>query len=379
LFYRAFFPKTAHTFRERALAAASAAFVALLSPARASTDTCACKHLESVQQELENAEYLSRYFADLAKRLEAIEQKQKDINKDPTHPDSGRSTLQQTARARDEIKAKEMKLPHPAVKDYQGPKEVNFDASTCSNKPGDLKALEEKSSCKELGAISVAHENAHRALCVKLGKDKYLARPHSEVAKEESARYVDQAKAVRALLKKVVDEGKMRVSEETELNVSTRGFEATYFYKTAPFDLQGKSSPGADQWTLSGEGARTGVIKRVSIPGLQCTPYGQLNDKETAQMTLDGLKMSLNAQNVSQAGEVGMRCRAPDGKQGFGQSMRPVGESGGGEVFKDARVKFQSDFTTDAKDMPAAKVLSQGGMAVSGYTKTKVELVCPTK
>lgn len=365
------------------LAAASAALVALASPARAgSTEACACKHLESLQQELENAEFLQRYMLEEAKQLEAIEKPLQEAKKDPTHPDSRVNIEGRTSRARDELRAKEMKLPHPRVKGYTGPDAVNFDPETCKNNPNDLKALREGSSCKELGDIAVAHEEGHRVICLKMNAAKkysYLFRPLSVVAREEADRYREQAKATRALLKKAIDEGKMRVSEETELNAASQGFEATYFYQTKPFDLEGKSSPGADKWAMSGEGARTGVIKRVSIPGIQCTPYGQLNDKEAAQMTLDGLNMSLNVQNVSLAGDVGMRCRAPNGGQGFGQSMRPVGESGAGEVFKDARVKFKSEFVTDAKDMPYAKVLSQGGMSVSGASKTTVELVCPTK
>lgn len=358
------------------------AIAASAGAADAAPEACACKHLESVQQELENAEYLTRYFADQAKRLEAIEKRQTEINKDPTHPDSGRSVVSQTAQARDAMRSKEMKLPHPAVKGYTGPDDVKFDAETCSNKKEDLDALRNGAPCKEIGEISVAHENAHRALCLAMNKAKknsYLFRPHSAVAAEESARYAEQARATREILKKAVDAGKVRVSEETETNVRSQGFDATYYYKTAPFDLNGKSSPAADQWTLTGDGARTGVIKRVSFPGMSCTPYGQLNDKETATLTLDGLSMSLKLQNTARAGDVGMRCTVPGGGQGWGQSMRPVGEQGSGDAFKDQRVRFLSEFTQDASTMDYAKVLAQSGMAVSGYTKTTVEVVCPAK
>lgn len=359
-----------------------AAIAASSGAADAAPEACACKHLESLQQELENAEYLTRYFADQAKRLEAIEKRQVEINKDPTHPDSGRSVVNQTAQARDAMRSKEMKLPHPAVKGYTGPDDVKFDAETCSNKKEDLDALRNGAPCKEIGEISVAHENGHRALCLAMNKAKknsYLFRPHSAVAAEESARYAEQAKATREILKKAVDGGKVRISEETETNVKSRGFDATYYYKTAPFDLQGKSSPSADQWTLTGDGTRTGVIKRVSFPGMSCAPYGQLNDKQSATLALDGLSMSLKLQNTSGAGDIGMRCSAPGGGQGWGQSMRPVGEQGSGEAFKDQRVKFQSEVTQDVSAMEYGKVLAQGGMAVSGYTRIKVELVCPAK
>lgn len=171
----------------------------------------------------------------------------------------------------------------------------------------------------------------------------------------------------------------MKVSEETETTVKTRGFDATYYYKTAPFELKGKSTPGSDQWTMTGEGMRSGIIKRIQFPNMSCVPYGELKDKQKGSLTLDGLKMTLQAQNVSVAGDVGMRCTVPRGGQGWSQSMRPVGESGGGEVFKDARVKFVSDFVTDMATSPAGKALASGGMSVSGFSTTKVELECPAK
>ena len=66
-------------------------------------DSCSCRNLESLQQELENAIYDATFFDDLSRRLDVIEKRQADINKnDPTNPDAGRLVLQVSASARNE-------------------------------------------------------------------------------------------------------------------------------------------------------------------------------------------------------------------------------------------------------------------------------------
>lgn len=351
----------------------------IAAPVRSATESCACKHLESVQQELENAAYEAKFFADLAKRLDAIEKKQADLNKNhPEHPDSGRSVLATSANERLAIMGKEFRLPHKTVKGYTGPNSVEIEPGTCRNAQSQLDALANGSSCKEIGDITLAHEAQHRALCEQMGKDKYWARLPSAIAAEESQRYADQAKAMRNLLKKVIDGGKMRISDEMEVTTSGQGFSATYFYQTAPFDLSGKSNPSTDEWTLKGEGTKTGVIRRAALPGAQCTPYGQLNDRETATMKLDGLSMGLFVETTSKPGDVGLKCRVSKG-QGWGMSMRPQGETGGGDIFRNERVRLMSEVVQDVAAMDFAKTLASGGMSATGYAKTRVELVCPAK
>src|SRR3954447_17101588 len=96
-------------------------------------DSCSCKNLESLQQELENALYDAKFFDDLAKRLDAVEKKQADINKnDPTNPDAGRLVLQVSADARKQIMSKEFKPPHAEVSGYTGPGSVEMEAGKCT-------------------------------------------------------------------------------------------------------------------------------------------------------------------------------------------------------------------------------------------------------
>lgn len=60
-------------------------------------------------------------------------------------------------------------------------------------------------------------------------------------------------------------------------------------------------------------------------------------------------------------------------------SMRPQGETGGGEIFRNERVRLLSEFVEDVARMDFAKTLAGGGMSATGYAKTRVELVRPAK
>lgn len=364
-------------------ALAPAALILWLLPLEsvlASPEACQCKHLESLQQELENALYEADFFAGLSKRLDAIEKKQADLNKnDPANRDAGVSPGSASKQARDAIMTREFRLPNPAVKDYKGPKEVAVENGKCTNQLSDLEGLRDGASCKEIGDVVLKHEEEHRNLCNRMGAERYWTRLPSLVAVEEAERYAAQAKSIRDLLKKAIDGGKLRVSEEMEVTTSGQGMRAVYFYETRPFELEGKSNPGSDQWSLAGDGARTGVIRSAEFPGMQCTPFGQLNDKQSATLTLDGLKMSLRTQTVSQPGDVGLKCRVPGAGQGMGMSMRPPGETGSGEIFKDQRVRFLTEITTDVATMEFARAIAGSGMSATGYEKAAVELVCPAR
>lgn len=367
-------PGMKHVFISAVLAAALAA------PAQAAPEACRCKHLESLQQELENALYEAKFFAELAKRLDAVEKKQADINKnDPTSRDAGTSPGSASKNARDAIMKQEFKLPHKAVKDYKGPASVEIETGKCTNDLGQLRALADGASCKEIGDVVLRHEEEHRNLCNRMGAEKYWTRLPSLIAAEEAERYAAQAKGMRELLKKAIDGGKLRLSDEMEITMTGQGARAVYFYETKPLELAGKSNPGADEWTLKGDGARSGVIRSAEFPGMQCTPFGQVNDKGSASLTLDGLKMSLKMQYVSLPGDVGLKCRAPGAGEGVGMSMRPLGETGSGEIFKDQRVNFLTEIKTDVATMDFARAMAGSGLTATGYAKATVELICPAQ
>ena len=335
-------------------------------------DSCSCKNLESLQQELKNAIYETGFFDSLSQRLDVIEKKQIEINKDPTNSDSGKLVLQVSANARKDIIAREFKLPHPNVAGYTGPDSVDMEAGKCTQNAADLEAMRKGSPCKEIADITLQHEEAHRKLCTSMGADKYWARLPSKIAAEEAERYKAQADAMRGQLKRVIDEGTLTVEAIMEPRVFGPQFDVTYSYVTPKIELKGKSSAGSDNWTLNGKGNQAGTIKKAKIAGMTCKPSGQLNDDVTMAFDTDGLTMSLNEKTKAASGDIYIKCGG-----GFGMSMRPKDDQGGGNLFEDVELQNESVREIDVATLEFAKMIRQGGMSVSGTHKTTVTLVCP--
>ncbi|HEY6726840.1 MAG TPA: hypothetical protein VI197_22560 [Polyangiaceae bacterium] len=360
------------------LAVVVAALV-LIAPALAfaAPKACSCKNLESIQQELANALYLAKFQADLATKVKQAEDDQRDLRKkNPSHP-LAKYPVEKISRQEWEKLRDDVSLPFPQVKGYTGPNSVGLIEGECKNQPNDLKALADGASCKELGTITLKHEQEHRDLCTQMGKAKYWKRLFSEIAAEEADRYTAQAKAIRVLLKKVIDGSTVKVSEETDLKITSGPMEYNYHLSMPAFKLTGKSSPGKDTWELKGTGARTVAVTSVKIPGMTCTPPTQkLPSKVTGTLELDGLKMKLDQSSVTEGGSLTMTCKIPGKGQGFGYGVAPPGERGSGEVFKDADVKLKSSMVENVAQTVWGKAINQTGVSASGTSTTKLTITC---
>jgi hypothetical protein len=335
-------------------------------------DACSCQQLESLQQEVANADYEATFFAGLSERLKAVEDKQIALNKDPTNPDSGRDVLALSGAARADIMAREFHLPHPTVTGYTGPASVDMTFGSCTQKAADLEAMGRGSACSDVADITLKHEAAHRTLCEKLGAQAYWARMPSQIAAEEAARYADQSRAMRDVLKTVITAGTFKVSARMEPRVFGPQFDVTYSYVTDPMELKGQSAPGSDTVTAKSEGHQSGRIKTARIAGMTCTSSGQLNDAVLMSLDTDGFTMGLKQMNHAQKGDIKLRC-----KKGFGMSLRPEKDSGSGTIFSGVPLKLQNEIDQDVAGMEFAKYLRGGGMSVSGKALVTVELVCP--
>jgi hypothetical protein len=325
-----------------------------------------------LQQELKNAVYEAGFFESLSQRLDVIEKQQIEINKDPTNANSGKLVLQVSANARKDIIAKEFRLPHPAVTGYTGPESVDMEAGKCTQNAADLEAMRKGSACKEIADITLKHEEAHRDLCKAMGADAYWARLPSKIAAEEAERYKAQADAMRGQLKRVIDEGTLTVEASMDPHLTGPQFDVTYSYVTPKIEMKGKSSAGSDNWTLDGKGTQAGTIKKAKIAGMSCKPSGQLNDDVKMAFDTDGLTMSLDEKTKAASGDIYIKCAG-----GFGMSMRPKEDQGGGNLFKNLLLQNETVQEVDVSTMEFAKIIRQGGMSVSGTHKTTVTLVCP--
>jgi len=355
------------------LAPALALLVAMapLHPARADDAACSCRHLESIQQELKNAEALLALQQKIARELDAIEAPLIEAKKRPTHPDSDVNIYDRSIRARTEI-VNDFKFPYPKVKGYSGPNEIKMPYGTCEQPAKLLDELRKGSQCRELADINLAHEAAHRAECQAAGADEYWKRLPSKMAAEEVVRYQEQAAALRRLLKKVLDEGEIIVEARMEPRIQGPQFDVTYSYVTGPIQLKGKSAPGADEWSLKGNGVQVTRIARMRVAGMTCTSTGQLNTGIDLTMRTDGLTMALAGKSTSAPGDVKVQCRG-----GHGMSMRPQNEVGSGAYFSDLGVRTETNLSRDVKAMPFAGILAKGGLSASGTETIQVKLICP--
>jgi hypothetical protein len=355
------------------LIAISSAFAVLVpaSPAIADDAACSCRHLESIQQELRNAEALIRVQQEISEKLEAIEAPLIEAKKRPTHPDSDVNIYDRSIRERNSILAG-FTLPHPTPKGYTGPASVRMPFGTCEPSKADLDALRSGSQCREIADINLAHELAHGAECQAMGAAEYWKRLPSKMAAEEVVRYTEQAAALRKLLKKVLDEGEMIVEAKMEPRLRAPQFDVTYTYRTGPITLKGKSSPGADEWSLKGKGVQVTRIGKARLAGMNCTSSGQTNTNIDLTMQTDGLTMALDGKSTSAPGDVKIQCRG-----GHGMSMRPQQEVSQGSYFSDLEVKPETNLSRDVKSMPFAAILARGGLSVSGTETVTVKLICP--
>lgn len=344
---------------------------ALGQPAFADQQACSCRHLQSVQEELKNAEYQATFFTDMAAKLKAVEDPLIEAHKIPTHPDSDVSIVDRSMRARTGI-MRELVLPHDPAFGYKGPATVGMKPGSCEQKSAELDALRDGSQCKEIADIVLAHEAGHRTRCASDTATVYWSRLPSYLAAEEAQSYWTQAKAMRALLKRIIDEGTVTVEAEMGPRITGPQFDVTYAYVTPSFKMEGKSSPGSDTWTLKGKGKRSGKIQNMKVGGMRCTASGQINDEIDMALEMDGLSMAMKSQTKGKPGDIKVRCGG-----GHGMSMRPQGEVGGGEIFANEHLTNDAEVSRDVSTMAFAKYVTQGGMSVSGKSTVTVKLVCP--
>lgn len=357
---------------KRSIAISSILAVLVPTPAALADEAaCSCRHLESIQQEIRNAEALLRVQREIRDRLEAIEAPLIEAKKRPTHPDSDVNIYDRSIRERNRIIG-DFKLPHPKVKGYTGPDAINMRFGTCEQPEQDLAALRSGSPCKDLADIGLAHEAAHRDECRKAGPAEYWKRLPSQMAAEEVVRYTEQAAALRKLLKAVLDGGEMIVEAQMEPRIQGPQFDVTYSYQTGPIQLKGQSFPGSEQWSLNGKGTQVARIARMRLAGMTCTSSGQTNTDIDLTLRTDGLTMALSGKSTSAPGDVRVQCRG-----GHGMSMRPQGETGSGSYFSDQELRTETNLSRAVKSMDFAKILARGGLSATGVETVKVKLICP--
>lgn len=295
----------------------------LEQPALASPPECTCKNLESLQPDYQNAVQLQNYFTTFAQHLETIETETNAVRPDPT------TVMNASIAAADNYRARNPPgrglRPIPG---YNGPASINMVPGTCTQPADQLAAMEAGSPCRAIADAALEHEAKHRAKCLDIVLQAYWARLRSEIAKEEMAHYRDQATALKEELRRVIDAAEVTYRADWELAISVHGMAEYGYAYSAEFEDIGNAT-GGDPWTMSGKGESRVVFTKAVIAGMNCTPSGALNTTFNTKMTTDGLTFSLEVEELSASGALGISC--PVG--GGGGPMAEAG--GGGQIAKD--------------------------------------------
>lgn len=303
-----------------------AAALGLALPAMASPPACSCRNLEDLQPEYQNAVTLQRYFEALAEYLENAEAEASAMSGgDPRR-------IMMVSESEDSTYRKD-NPPNGALRplpNYKGPASIDMSKKTgCYQDPDQLAKMEAESPCKAIADATLEHEAKHREKCLKMGPDAYWGRLRSEIAREEVANYKKQAEALKTELRRVIEAADVIYSADWEFEINVQGMaEYGYAYTARSEDIG--NATGGDTWTMTGDGESTVVWTKAVMAGMTCTPSGAVHTDFNTKVTTDGLTFSLEVEELSSSGALGISC--PGGGGGGG----PVGEAGGGgQVAKD--------------------------------------------
>ena len=358
------FSRQKDTIGRAALAAAMVLGVA--APAAAVQPLCDCRNLDSLQADYRNAKALEAYFQKLAEHLKAYEASEAEAwGNDPKRI----ATLSGKENARYRSQNPPGQVMEP-VRGYTGPAAVDMPRGGCTQKPSDLEALENGSPCYAMAEAALNHEAYHREICDRMGAKAYWERPYSAFALEEVEAYRQHAAELKEDLRRVLDESDVVFSAEWDLEIDVQGMaKYGYKYNASTKDIGWPS--GGDTWTMTGDGTSTVTFTKAVIAGMQCTPTGAAKSTYQAKMTTDGLTFSLEMENLSTSGTLGIKC--PGGGGGG-----PVGEGAaeaGGMIAKD--VPLAAGDNVLPGDMAETMSAMMAGMGtVTGKGKRVLSVTC---
>jgi hypothetical protein len=349
----------------------AALFLVLPAAALADRPTCACEHLESLQQDLKNALYLEGFMRRLAAEMAAVEAQQKDLNDNhPTHRDAGRPVWSVSDQAREVYMNANLRLPVPRVTGYTGPEKVDMIRGTCAQADADLAGLRDGSPCAAMAEAALRHEARHRARCITMGPGPYWERLASQVALEEAEDYKAQAADLRADIRRLLDTATITYHGTFTPTVSMPGaMTASYLYGVETGDIGGAAG-GPESWTMTGIGSFRTSITSATIAGMACTPTGELNADLAVRLETDGLTFGLSAEGQQRGGTVGLKC-----KLGGGMSL-PVSDPISGQITSAQPLHAGDNRLTEDWTAAMRAILAGSGVQVSGTTDMVLSVTC---
>ncbi len=254
----------------------------------------------------------------------------------------------------------------------------------CAMRPTSAAALDtavRAAACDGIGRSLRAHEAVHVAMCRGIGYRAYLGMHGADRAAEEAEAYGAQITALRAEIIRVLERLNPRIVATstarvtappnplytaivTEVQAELRMTRATVVDPAAPlvrFDGQGQQSS-----TSRVEGS------------CRFTAGMPITLAVTGSVETDGLEARITYAVSGTSPGLTMQCQVPGGGRGMGMTM-PAPMSGGPPGAIPVPLRNGAEHVTDLATVPAAAMLAQAGMRLSGEGRFRLVLVCPAR
>lgn len=179
--------------------------------------------------------------------------------------------------------------------------------------------------------------------------------------------YEQQARQIKDELRRVLDEAAtITYRADYKIGISAGGVaNFSYSYTARSEDIGGAS--GGDPWSMNGNGKSTVKWLKAVIAGMSCRTSGAVETTYNAKMTTDGLTFSLDVEELSSSGALGLNC--PGGGGGGG----PVAAGGSEGIIaenlpvKNGETPLPGDFASEMRSILAgsATVTGEGNRFLS--------------
>ena len=243
-----------------------------------------------------------------------------------------------------------------------------------------LDAADRAAACAGIGRALRAHEGVHVAMCRRIGYRAYLGMHGADRAAEEAEGYGTQIAVLRAEIVKVIERLNPRI--EVTSDVRMQG-PPNPMYSAIVTNVQAEVRmtravvvDTAGPVRFEGQGQQ---ILNARVEG-NCRFTGGMpvTHPIRAGIETDGLEARITYSLEGTTPAMAMQCRVPGGGSGASMSM-PVPISGGLPEAIILPLRTGVEQVTDMAATPAAAMMAQARMRISGEGRFRLVLDCPAR
>ncbi len=368
------------------LAAAVLLASAIFSAGASRAAECTCRHLDVLQAELRNALRLQAGFRGQSTALRGLGREASvDRLAQWSRSDARRGLEQvQTGGEADFEYVPYGQDVHTDNVDNLSPGQTRQQRQDqlCAMRPSSARALDAAvrgAACDGIGQALRAHEGVHVAMCRSVGFLAYNQMHGADRAAEEAEAYGAQIAVLRAEILRILE----RLNPRIEVTTSVRMMPpANPLYRALVTELEADLrmsravvvDANAPLVRFDGQG-RQNQTSRVE-GNCRITAGMPITLGITGGIETDGLEARISYAVAGTTPALAMQCQIPGAGRGQGMTM-PVPISGGPPSTINLPLRNGAEQVTDMANTPAAAMLAQSGVRLSGQGRFRLMLDCP--